>query len=109
MISKQKWEITSEGQHVINCGSHEAAVYYAVPDNGISRSIIDSSVPFAKIGFSKALAAGWIKLDKSDSTTIVRKAVPSITDTVQMHLKSLDSIPENIKKEYKKRKFLQET
>ncbi|XP_047363766.1 phenylalanine--tRNA ligase alpha subunit isoform X3 [Vespa velutina] len=109
LISQQKWEITSEGQHVIKCGSHEAAVYYAVPDNGISRSIIDSSVPFAKIGFSKALAAGWIKLDKSNSTTIVRKAVPSITDTVQLHLKDLDSIPENIKKEYKKRKFLQET
>ncbi|XP_043678483.1 phenylalanine--tRNA ligase alpha subunit [Vespula pensylvanica] len=109
LTSQQKWEITSEGQHVIKYGSHEAAVYYSVPDNGISRSDIDSSVPFAKIGFSKALAAGWIKLDKSDSTTIVRKAVPSITDTIQIHLKNLDSMPENIKKEYKKRKFLQET
>ncbi|XP_015187509.1 PREDICTED: phenylalanine--tRNA ligase alpha subunit isoform X1 [Polistes dominula] len=108
IISKQKWELTAEGQHVLKNGSHEAAVYNAVPNDGISKSDIDSSVPFAKIGFSKALAAGWIKLDKSNDTTIVRKAVPSITDTVQVHLKNLDSIPDNVKKEYKKRKFLQE-
>ncbi|KAI4485579.1 hypothetical protein M0802_012701 [Mischocyttarus mexicanus] len=108
IISKQKWEITTEGQHVLKNGSHEAAVYNAVPNDGISKSDIDSSVPYAKIGFSKALAAGWIKLDKSNNVTIVKKALPSITDTIQMHLKNLDSIPENIKKEYKKRKFLQE-
>lgn len=108
LISQQKWEITTEGQHIVDHGSHEAAIYNAIPDDGILQSDIMRSVPFAKIGFSKALVAGWIKLDKANGTTLVKKAVPSITDTTQKHLKNLDDIPENIKKEYKKRKLLQE-
>ncbi|KAK2589335.1 hypothetical protein KPH14_007883 [Odynerus spinipes] len=109
LISQQKWEVTTEGQHIIEHGSHEAAIYNAIPDDGIPQSDIMCSVPFAKVGVSKALVAGWIKLDKSNGMTIVKKAVPSITDTTQAYLKDLDGIPENIKKEYKKRKLLQET
>lgn len=66
------------------------------------------SSPYAKVGFSKAMVAGWIELDKSGDVPIVRKRVPSIIDTIQIHLKNLTNVPENVKAEYKKRKLLQE-
>ncbi|RLU25312.1 hypothetical protein DMN91_001468 [Ooceraea biroi] len=107
-VSKKKWETTAEGQYIIEHGSHEAAVYNAVPAGGISQAELMKSVPYVKVGFSKAMVAGWIELDKTGSTPIVRKKVSSIEDTIRTHLKDLANIPENIKTEYKKRKLLQE-
>lgn len=37
-ITKKVWEVTDEGQYVIENGSHEACVYYAVPAEGISQA-----------------------------------------------------------------------
>lgn len=108
-ISKKEWEITAEGQHVIEYGSHEAVIYNTVPDKGIPQAELMKSVPYAKVGFSKAMVAGWIELDKNGSIPIVRKKVPFIVDTIQIHLKDLANIPENVKTEYKKRKLLQDT
>lgn len=107
-ISKRKWEVTAEGQHIIEYGSHEAVVYNAVPDKGIPQAELMKSVPYAKVGFSKAMVAGWIELDKSGGVPIIRKKVPSIVDTIQIYLKDLENIPENVKTEYKKRKLLQD-
>jgi len=107
-ISKKKWEVTAEGQYIIEHGSHEAAVYNAVPNKGISQTELMKSVPYAKVGFSKAMVAGWIELDKTGGTAIVHKKVSSIEDIIRIHLKDIANIPENIKTEYKKRKLLQE-
>ncbi|XP_011260085.1 phenylalanine--tRNA ligase alpha subunit isoform X1 [Camponotus floridanus] len=107
-ISKRKWEVTAEGQHIIKYGGHEAVVYNAIPDKGIRQADLMKSVPYAKVGFSKAMVAGWIELDKSGDTPIVRKKIPSIVDTIQVHLKDLENIPENVKTEYKKRKLVQD-
>ncbi|XP_070171258.1 phenylalanine--tRNA ligase alpha subunit isoform X1 [Polyergus mexicanus] len=107
-ISKKKWEITAEGKYIIEHGSHEAVIYNAVPDKGISQAELMKSVSYAKVGFSKAMVAGWIELDKSGSIPIVRKKISSIVDTIQIHLKDLANIPENVKTEYKKRKLLQD-
>lgn len=107
-ISKRKWEVTAEGQHIIEYGSHEVVVYNAIPDKGIRQAELMKSVPYAKVGFSKAMVAGWIELDKSRDTPIVRKKIPSIVDTIQVHLKDLENIPENVKTEYKKRKLVQD-
>lgn len=107
-ISKKKWEITDEGKYIIEHGSHEAVVYNAVPDEGIPQARLIKSGPYAKVGFSKAMVAGWIVLDKSGDVPIVRKKMPSIVDVIQAHLKNLANVPENVKTEYKKRKFLQE-
>ncbi|XP_063995020.1 phenylalanine--tRNA ligase alpha subunit isoform X2 [Diachasmimorpha longicaudata] len=107
-VSQKKWEPTSEGEHVIEHGSHEAAVYKAIPENGLLQSDIMKSVAYAKVGFSKAMVAGWIKLDKSTGKPIVTKNVASIEDTTQMHLKNIESLPDTVKAEYKKRKLLQE-
>lgn len=107
-VSKKKWETTEEGQYIIEHGSHEAAVYNAVPDKGIPQAELMKSVPYAKVGFSKAMVAGWIELDKTGSTPVVRRKVSSIEDTIRTHLKDLKHVPENIKAEYKKRKLVQE-
>lgn len=107
-ISKKKWEITAEGEYIIEHGSHEVAVYNAIPEEGISQAELMKSVPYAKVGFSKAMVAGWITLDKSGASPIVRKKVPFVIDTIQTHLKDISNIPENIRAEYKKRKLLQE-
>ncbi|KYM79418.1 putative phenylalanyl-tRNA synthetase alpha chain [Atta colombica] len=106
--SQKKWEITDEGKYVIEHGSHEAAVYNAIPDEGISQAKLIKSSPYAKVGFSKAMVIGWIGLDKSGNIPTVRKKVPSIIDSLQIHLKNLTNVPENLKAEYKKRKLLQE-
>lgn len=36
--SRKEWEVTDEGRYVIEHGSHEATVYYAVPEAGISQA-----------------------------------------------------------------------
>ncbi|XP_076624115.1 phenylalanine--tRNA ligase alpha subunit isoform X1 [Colletes latitarsis] len=107
-VSTKKWELTSEGQHVVSYGSHEAAVYNSIPDDGISQSEIMQSVPFAKVGFSKALLAGWIEIDKTSGTAIVKKKVSSIEDTTQIHLKDLTNLTDRLRSDYKKRKLIQE-
>lgn len=107
-VTENKWELTEEGEHVMLNGSHEAAVYYAVPSNGISQAEIMQLVPYAKIGFSKALAGGWIEIDKSGGAPIVRKKVDIIEDVIQERLKDIDNIPPKLKTEYKKRKLLRE-
>ena len=107
-ISQKKWEITDEGKYVIEHGSHEAVVYNAIPDEGISQAKLIKSSPYAKVGFSKAMVLGWIELDKSGNIPTVRKKASSIIDIIQIHLKNLTNVPENVKAEYKKRKLLQE-
>lgn len=37
-VSRKAWEVTGEGQFVIENGSHEACVFYAVPAEGISQA-----------------------------------------------------------------------
>lgn len=71
------------------------------------------NVPNAKIGFSKAMSAGWITMDKTNSPPLIRKQVTEITDTVQLHVKAVvagdvSEINDKLKQEYKKRKLVQE-
>lgn len=54
------------------------------------------------------MAQGWIQVDKSGPKPLIKRKVDSITDTVQEHLKNLDTIPEAVRNDYKKRKLVQE-
>ncbi|XP_012270060.1 phenylalanine--tRNA ligase alpha subunit isoform X3 [Orussus abietinus] len=105
-VTDKKWELLPEGQHVATYGSHEAVIYNAVPDDGIPLDEIKSSIKYANIGISKALAAGWIVIHVVEDKSIVRKKVSSISDTVQNHLKDVSNIPDTVKADYKKRKLL---
>lgn len=70
-------------------------------------------LPNAKVGFSKAMSAGWIQVDKTVKPPLIRRKVNEIQDHVQVHLKLIilgqsHQIPEKEKQEYKKRKLIQE-
>ncbi|XP_060571763.1 phenylalanine--tRNA ligase alpha subunit-like [Ruditapes philippinarum] len=110
----KSYELTDEGKQVAENGSHEALIFNAIPDGGILQAELMKVVPNAKIGFSKAMQAGWVQMDKkAEGGPKVFKKVESIEDTVQDCMKriqdlKLDGITDNQKNEYKKRKLMQE-
>ena len=70
-------------------------------------------MPNAKIGFSKAVSCGWVRVDKGPAGPRVCRRVQSVTDVVRLHLAALQDSPDadvsdKLKAEYKKRKLLQE-
>ncbi|KAH9635095.1 hypothetical protein HF086_000816 [Spodoptera exigua] len=107
-----RWELTGEGQQVAELGSHEAVLYNHIPETGMAQAEVMKTVPNAKVGFSKAMSAGWIYLDKSGGAPLVKRKVDTINDTVQEHLielkKGIDNLTTNVRNDYKKRKLLQE-
>ncbi|XP_017777524.1 PREDICTED: phenylalanine--tRNA ligase alpha subunit [Nicrophorus vespilloides] len=110
--SEKLLELSDEGKSVAENGSHEAKIFEAIPADGIPQPDL-MKIPNAKVGFSKAMALGWIVVDKSGGKPIVKRKIEAITDLVQQHLKSiqagnLSEITDNLKQEYKKRKLIQE-
>ncbi|KAK9878486.1 hypothetical protein WA026_022382 [Henosepilachna vigintioctopunctata] len=111
LISKH-FEVTEEGKHIIDNGSHEAVLFQAIPTGGILHAEV-MKLPNAKVGFSKALAAGWIQLDKSGGAPVVKKKVTTIEDKVRKHLVQIASgnssdLNDKDKQDYKKRKLIHE-
>jgi len=117
MKTVKQWQLSAEGERVVERGSHEAVLYSAVPDNGTGISKQDLmkkvSPEDGKIGFSKALQNGWILIDKNDGGSVKRK-VNSIEDIVHKDLKSLKvssntpDVSEKSLSDYKKRKLVEE-
>lgn len=110
----ESWVLTQEGKEMVEKGSHEARMFASVsPQGGSPQADLMKSVPNAKIGFSKAMSAGWIRLDKTaqGGPRVFRK-VESIQDHVQeklcrvMECSSVDCLTEDQLKEFKKRKLL---
>lgn len=93
-------------------GSHEANIYHAIPENGILQADL-MKLTNAKVGYNKAMSAGWIFVDKTCSPPLIKKKVPEITDHVQEFLRNIlkqdiSNIPDKELQEFKKRKLLQE-
>jgi len=117
MKTVKQWQLSVEGERVVEQGSHEAVLYSAVPENGAGITKQDLmkkvSPEVGKIGFSKALQSRWILIDKSDGGLVKRK-VDSIEDIVHKDLKSLKessntlNVSEKTLSEYKKRKLVEE-
>ncbi|BFY99225.1 hypothetical protein BsWGS_02265 [Bradybaena similaris] len=110
----KRWQLTEEGVLVLQKGSHEAVLFEAIPKEGIDQTKLMNSVPNAKVGFSKAMSAGWIKVDKTakDGPKVFRQ-VDSIADTVKLCLEkisklNLNDVTEEQKKDFKKRKLIAE-
>ncbi|EEZ97297.1 phenylalanine--tRNA ligase alpha subunit [Tribolium castaneum] len=104
-------ELTEEGKQVAEHGSHEARIFHAVPSEGVAQAEL-MRLPNAKVGFSKAMSAGWLTLDKGGPPVVKRK-VDKIVDTVQANLRliqggHLGQIEDSVRQEYKKRKLIQE-
>ncbi|GIY09393.1 phenylalanine--tRNA ligase alpha subunit, partial [Caerostris extrusa] len=64
------WKLTSEGEKVAADGSYEALVFYAIPPEGIAQQQLMKAVPQANVGFSKAMSAGWIYIEKKNGMTL---------------------------------------
>ena len=58
-------ELVPEGLQIAANGSHEFVFWSHIPDDGIAQGDA-MKIPNAKIGMGKALAAKWIKKEKSD-------------------------------------------
>ena len=74
---------------------------------------LQNGLPNFKVGFSKAMSCGWIKVTRQGKDSFVTRKVDSISDTVQEHLRhiqdgSTSQVDEGQKQEYRKRKLLQE-
>jgi hypothetical protein len=75
--------------------------------------LLQNGLPNFKVGFSKAMSCGWIKVTRQGKDSFVTRMVGSVTDTVQEHLRyvqagNADRVDEGHKQEYRKRKLLQE-
>lgn len=112
-VSEKSIELTEEGKLVASQGSHEASIYNAIPESGISQADL-MKLPNAKVGFSKAMSNGWILVDKAVNPPLVKKKVPEIKDLVQEHLNLVTlgkhgDLGDKEKADYKKRKLIQES
>uniref|UniRef100_A0A915PI14 phenylalanine--tRNA ligase n=1 Tax=Setaria digitata TaxID=48799 RepID=A0A915PI14_9BILA len=106
------FELTAEGIEVAENGSHEAKIFILTGPNGIDQMEL-MKLPFGKVGISKAIASGWIAVDKSAGALRLVRKVETINDKVQNELKMI--LEKNIKNltaktfvELKKRKLLTE-
>ncbi|KAI8787235.1 phenylalanine--tRNA ligase alpha subunit [Biomphalaria glabrata] len=113
-VQNKRWELTEEGNSILKNGSHEALVYQAIPNDGIVQAQLMATVPNAKVGFSKAMSAGWIKVDKNcEGGPRVFRQVESIKDVVKECLEKIANlgigdVTDTEKNEYKKRKLITE-
>eukprot|EP00126_Sphaerothecum_destruens_P012354 Sdes_comp21189_c0_seq1m19850 len=66
-----QWALSSEGKDMCLCGSYEARVFQQVKKagkKGIPQAELMKIGSYIKIGFNKAMSAGWIKIQK-DTTS----------------------------------------
>ena len=99
---------------MLKTGSYEYNLYKAVPKAGISQSNLMTSVPNAKIGFSKAMANKWIRMLKTDGNSFIYPTdedVEDITATALSKIKegTVESVSAKFLNELKKRKLISET
>jgi len=113
--SKKTTDLTDEGKQVLSGGSHEAVVWKNVPAEGIDQKNLMKNVgAMGKVGFSKAMQAGWIKIDKeAPSGPLVRRTKDDIDDSVQEALKKIsalkiEDVDEKLRGDLKKRKLVVE-
>jgi len=110
----KQWKLTEEGEIVVKNGSHEYVVFSLVPAEGIPQAdLMKAAGAVGKVGFSKAMSAGWISMDKSSKPPLVKRKVDSAEDVVKNFLADIvktggSSVPEKEKADLKKRKLVQE-
>lgn len=117
----KRLDLTQEGQSILENGSHEARIFKAVlaaQPKGIEQSALMKCLPdssLAKVGFSKAMSNNWIQIDKE--TKLVFPKQETITDTVEVLIKSIASMSTDYKDkldsrtlaDLRKRKLVTET
>ena len=105
------FELSKEGKEITASGSHEYNVFQAVGKDGINQA--DLKIPNAKVGMSKAMANGWIALEKNEKGNRLVRKVADIKDDVQHDLKlilegKVDQVSADSIQQLKKRKLVSE-
>ncbi|KAK6052198.1 phenylalanine--tRNA ligase, alpha subunit [Cooperia oncophora] len=91
-------------------GSAEYRVFQQVGADGALQADI-MKLPFGKVGVSKALASGWISIDKSGGAIRLVRKCESVVDTVRAQLDALnlgEEVDAKAVTELKKRKLVSE-
>lgn len=94
----KKFDLTQEGQVILENGSHEARIYKIVKSSqdGIDQPTLmkslneGSGTPMAKAGCNKAMSNGWITMDKE--TKKFKPVRETIDDSVHDLIKSINSL-----------------
>ncbi|KIH57815.1 phenylalanine--tRNA ligase, alpha subunit [Ancylostoma duodenale] len=108
--SEKSVKLTSEGSEMVTNGSAEYRVYEQVGADGALQADI-MKLPFGKVGVNKALAAGWISIDKSGGTVRLLRKSKDVVDTVRAQLEALNigaDVDAKAVAELKKRKLVSE-
>lgn len=96
---------------VVDGGSYEYNLFMALPDEGMLQSKLMDLVPNSKIGFSKAMANKWIKVDRNVDPPLIKKSVENIKDEAKNLLIKIQSDSKSVETKVlnilKKRKFVQ--
>ncbi|KAL3315964.1 hypothetical protein Ciccas_005391 [Cichlidogyrus casuarinus] len=109
-----EFQLSAEGEHILQHGSHEYVIFNAIPAEGkVPSDSLNSISQYSKVGLSKALAAKWITLEKTDTGPLVSRKVSSVEDEVQkalikIHQMNLNDVPKNTVIDLKKRKLISE-
>lgn len=113
----KRWELTKEGKWISSNGSQEYQLYRKIPTDGAPQKSLQSLVAdasVAKIGLSKAMEQGWLKIDKSGDQVMVKRSKDDVQDVVgdllsRMQLIDFEhDVDEQQKKNLKKRKLIEE-
>ncbi len=64
--SFKTFQLNEEAEQIVQHGSHEAVLFGKIPESGILQSELMGSFENAKLGFAKAMANGWINVDKTN-------------------------------------------
>jgi len=112
MKQREGWVLTAEGKLMADEGSYEATLYNLISKEGLLQKELDKT-PLGKngkIAFSKAMAEGWVSMDKTaEGGPRILKKVESITDHVQANLKKIesnDTVDDKVLTDLKKRKLV---
>merc|ERR1712183_867230 len=88
----ERWVLTPEGEAMAANGSYEAVLFSLVTKEGLKQADLAKTKlgKNANLGFSKAMAEGWLVLDKNaEGGPRVMRKVDTIVDNVQNILKSV--------------------
>ncbi|KAK4337139.1 hypothetical protein RND71_043357 [Anisodus tanguticus] len=91
----KKWQLSEEGNIVYQNGSHEYNIFKRIPDQGIDQKELLSKLEnpaIGKLGFSKAMQNGWIKIDKNDGTSLVKKKIENVEDQIPKILEMIKQL-----------------
>uniref|UniRef100_A0A493TBX0 phenylalanine--tRNA ligase n=1 Tax=Anas platyrhynchos platyrhynchos TaxID=8840 RepID=A0A493TBX0_ANAPP len=105
-----RWELSEEGAEVLRAGSPEVRLFRSLPPEGLPQSDA-MKLPGAQVGFSKAMANKWLRLDKAAPGG--PRVFRAVSDAVQDGLRRVQEgdaagLPERERNELKRRKLLLE-